>query len=275
MHFRRREGLRSFPWLLRIPDPIAKEVVADAVLISVLAQKIKSLAPAVDISQVMDQVEDLLDRSVAPVPYVIEEADPDKLFNLSQIDFEKLREKFSKGRKRTEAEKLRALLNQKLVQMARLNPSRADFLERLEKLIEKYNSASLNIEAFFAELLKQTQELSEEEQRAIREGLSEEELAVFDILTKPEPELTDKERLEVKKVCKTLLEILNTEKLVLDWRNKAQARGGVKQAIEIVFDKGLPEVYDESLYETKCAATFEHIFSRYTGDGGSIYDEMS
>ena len=255
-----------------LPDPLAKDVVADAVLLSVLAQKIKSLAPPVDISHVMEQVEDLLDRSVAPVPYVIEQPDPDKLFDLSQIDFEKLKEKFAKGRKRTEAEKLRALLNQKLVQMTKLNPSRTDFLERFEKLIDKYNSASLNIEAFFAELIKLTQDLSEEEKRAMREGLSEEELAVFDILTKPEPELTDKERDEVKKVCKNLLETLkNEKKLVLDWRNKSQARGAVQQAIEIVFDRGLPKVYDAALYESKCAATFNHIFTNYSGGGESIY----
>ena len=254
-----------------LPDPSAQEVVADAVLISVLAQKIRSLAPPVDISEVMEQVEDLLDRSVAPVPYVIEQSSSDKLFNLSQIDFEKLKEKFAKGRQRTEAEKLRALLNQKLVQMTKLNPSRADFLERFEKLIEKYNAASLNIEAFFAELLDLTRDLNEEDRRAMREGLNEEELALFDILTKPEPELSDKERAEVKKVCKALLETLKAEKLVLDWRNKSQARGAVKQAIEIVFDKGLPDIYSEGLYETKCAATFNHIFSNYAGGGDSIY----
>lgn len=254
-----------------LPDPLAKVVVADAVLVSILAQKIKSLYPPADISHIMEQVEDLLDRSVAPVPYIIDEADHTKLFDLSKIDFDKLKDRFAKGRKRTEAEKLRALLNQKLVQMTKLNPSRADFLERFEKLIEKYNSASLNIEAFFAELIKLTQDLSEEDQRAMREGLTEEELAVFDILTKPEPELTDKERAEVKKVCKALLETLKTEKLVLDWRDKPQARGGVEKAIKAILDQGLPEVYDETIYDTKCGATFNHIFTNYAGGGESIY----
>lgn len=254
-----------------LPDPLAKEVVADAVLISVLAQKIKSLAPPVDINHVLEQVEDLLDRSVAPVPYIIEETENEKLFDLGQIDFDKLKEKFSSGRKRTEAEKLRALLNQKLVQMAKLNPSRTDFLERFEQLIEKYNSASLNIEAFFAELINLTRDLSEEDQRAMREGLSEEELAVFDILTKPEPELTDKERAVVKKVCKILLGKLKDEKLVLDWRGKSQSRGSVEQTIKAILDEGLPEVYDEAIYDTKCAATFNHIFSSYAGGGESIY----
>lgn len=45
----------------------------------------------------------------------------------------------------------------------------------------------------------------------MREGLSEEELALFEILTKPKPELTDKEKADVNKVCKALLETLKAE----------------------------------------------------------------
>ena len=45
------------------------------------------------------------------------------------------------------------------------------------------------------------------------EGLSEEELALFDILTKPEPVLTKAEEAEVKKACRDLLATLKREKL--------------------------------------------------------------
>jgi len=254
-----------------LPDPMAGEIVADAVLISVLAQKIKALVDPVDISHVMAEVEQLLDRSVAPVPYLIHDVPDANLFDLSQIDFEKLKEKFNTGRKRTEAEKLRALLNQKLVQMARLNPTRSDFIERFELLIARYNAGSMNIEAFFNELVHLTQDLSEEDRRAIREGLSEEELALFDILTKPEPELSEKEKAAVKKVCKELLQVLKAEKLVLDWQNKAQARGAVETAIKTMLDRGLPDAYDETLFDRKCAAMFHHFRSSYPGGGHSIY----
>lgn len=254
-----------------LPDPQAQSVVADAVLISILAEKIRSLAPPVDISHVMGEVEDLLDRSVAPVPYVIDTAHKGKLFDLRKIDFEKLREKFATGRKRTEAEKLRALLSQKLVQMASVNPSRSDFMERFEKLIERYNAASLNIDSFFEELIRLTQDLSEESQRAMREGLTEEQLAVFDILTKPGPDLTEVERTKIKKVCKTLLKTLKEEKLVLDWRDKPQTRGAVELAIKTAFDYGLPKIYNTSLYETKCIATFDHIFANYEGSERSLH----
>jgi len=257
-----------------LPDPDANELAPDAVLISVIAQKIKALAPPVDISEVMQQVEELLDRSIAPVPYIIKEDDDQPLHDLSQIDFEKLKEKFDKGRKRTEAEKLRALLSMKLETMLTENPTRKDFMEKFQKLIDAYNSGSLNIEVFFKGLVDLTADLQVEDQRAIRESLSEEELALFDILTRPVPELAEKERAQVKKVCKELLETLKAEKLVLDWRKKDRARSDVRRTLEIVFDRGLPESYDEGIYNEKCELAFHHIFTSYYGAGESVYSAM-
>ncbi|WP_278348331.1 type I restriction endonuclease subunit R [Stutzerimonas kunmingensis] len=257
-----------------LPDPDANELAPDAVLISVIAQKIKALAPPVDISEVMQQVEELLDRSIAPVPYIIKEDDDQPLHDLSQIDFEKLKEKFNQGRKRTEAEKLRALLSMKLETMLTENPTRKDFMEKFQKLIDAYNSGSLNIEVFFKQLVDLTADLQVEDQRAIRENLSEEELALFDILTKPVPELAEKERAQVKRVCKELLETLKAEKLVLDWRKKDRARSDVRRTLKIVFDRGLPESYDEGIYNEKCELAFHHIFTSYYGAGESVYSAM-
>ncbi|PYC35710.1 DEAD/DEAH box helicase [Pseudomonas soli] len=257
-----------------LPDPDANELAPDAVLISVIAQKIKALAPPVDILDVMQQVEELLDRSIAPVPYIIKEDDDQPLYDLSQIDFEKLKEKFNQGRKRTEAEKLRALLSMKLETMLTENPTRKDFMEKFQKLIDAYNSGSMNIEVFFKQLVDLTADLQVEDQRAIRENLSEEELALFDILTNPVPELADKDRALVKKVCKELLETLKAEKLVLDWRKKDRARSDVRRTLEIVFDRGLPESYDEGIYNEKCELAFHHIFTSYYGAGESVYSAV-
>ena len=257
-----------------LPDPDANELAPDAVLISVIAQKIKALAPPVDISEVMQQVEELLDRSIAPVPYIIKEDDDQPLHDLSKIDFEKLKERFNQGRKRTEAEKLRALLSMKLETMLTENPTRKDFMEKFQKLIDAYNSGSMNIEVFFKELLDITADLQMEDQRAIREKLSEEELALFDILTRPVPELSEKEKAQVKMVCKELLETLKAEKLVLDWRKKDRARSDVRRTLEIAFDRGLPDSYDEVIYNEKCDMAFHHIFTSYYGAGESVYSAM-
>ncbi|SDA41104.1 type I restriction enzyme, R subunit [Pseudomonas sp. NFACC15-1] len=257
-----------------LPDPEANGLAPDAVLVSVIAQKIKALAPAVDISEVMQQVEELLDRSIAPVPYIIKEEDDQPLHDLSKIDFEKLKERFNQGRKRTEAEKLRALLSMKLETMLTENPTRKDFMEKFQKLIDAYNSGSMNIEVFFKELLDMTADIQLEDQRSIRENLSEEELALFDILTRPVPQLADKEKAQVKKVCRELLETLKAEKLVLDWRKKDRARSDVRRTLEIAFDRGLPDSYDEVIYNEKCDMAFHHIFTSYYGAGESVYSAM-
>ena len=252
-----------------LPDAAAIEFSPDAVLISVLAERIRSLMPKPDISSIMQDVEDLLDRSVAPIPY--EPPEDPELIDIGRIDFDKLREKFDTGKQRTEAERLRALLSQKLAKMVARNPTRADFLERFQKLIDGYNSGSQNIEGFFNALMRLAEELSEEEQETIREGLTEEEKALFDILTKPEPELTEKEREQVKGVARSLLQTLKDEKLVLDWTKKEQARGAVRQVIEVTLDRGLPDAYDEATFYRKCDGLYRHVFDAYQSGPEGIY----
>lgn len=161
----------------------------------------------------------------------------------------------------------------KLTTMVKLNRSRADYLERFQKLIDEYNAGSKNIEVFFEDLKKFARDLSEEDQRAVAEGLSEEELAIFDLLTRPDPTLTKKEEAEVKKVSRTLLETLKREKLVLDWRARQQSRAAVRQAIEIALDT-LPQVYTADIYERKCDLTYHHVYDSYYGQGQSIYQRV-
>jgi hypothetical protein len=59
------------------------------------------------------------------------------------------------------------------------------------------NTGSKNIDAFFAALLSFTKALSAEEQRRIAEQLSEEELAAFDLLTRPMVTLSKEEERQI------------------------------------------------------------------------------
>ncbi|REJ78756.1 MAG: type I restriction endonuclease subunit R [Acidobacteria bacterium] len=253
-----------------LPDRMANEIAPDAILISVLRQKITELNPTVDVSDVMERVEALLDRSVAAEAYRIEaetgeESERQGLVNLSEIDFEALAEKFkTSSRKHTEAEKLKNLLQARLTRMLDLNHSRMDYLEKFQKMIDEYNSGSKNLEEFFKELVEFAQALSEEEERAVKEGLTEEELALFDLLTKPEPELTEKEETAVKKVARDLLEKVKKEKLVLDWRKRQQTKAAVQLTIDEMLDL-LPAVYTKRIYDEKCKKAFEHFYVQYPG----------
>jgi type I restriction enzyme R subunit len=104
----------------------------------------------------------------------------------------------------------------------------------------------------------------------VRENLTDEELTIFDILTRPAPTLTPEVRDEVKRVSRQLLARLH-ELVVLGWRQKVTGRAKVKNAIEDVLDDGLPRAYDKAAYKAKCGVLFEHVFRAYEGNGGSVY----
>ncbi len=262
-----------------LPDQAALEVQADCELVRVLANMIRSLTPQADISEVLVQVEELLDSSIAAEGYIIREQTDEHgnvhLIDLSNIDFEALRKKFEQGKKHIEAEKLKGAVAKKLNNMVRLNRQRVDYLEKFQKMIDEYNTGSLNVEEFFSRLMEFAQNLTEEEQRSVGENLTEEELALFDLLTKPEPELAKKERDQVKKTARELLETLKKEKLVLDWRKRQRDRAQVRVTIETLLDSGLPEKYDAELYEKKTTAIYQHIYDNYFGAGKSVYSEVA
>jgi type I restriction enzyme R subunit len=254
-----------------LPDSMANDLAPLSVLVAYLAAKIKAMTDPPDISAVMGDVEELLNDSIATEGYHIGPANrPEALINLSEIDFDALQEKFAQGNRRTQAEKLRRLIEGKLAQLIKHNHSRADFAAKLQKLIDEYNAGSKNVEQFFAELVKFARELTAEEKRGVAEGLTEEELALFDILTKPEPTLTKKEEAEVKKACRELLDKLKHEKLVLDWREKPQPKAGVMQTIKLAL-RQLPSPYTRDLQQEKFARTFAHVYDSYSGAGHSIY----
>ena len=141
-------------------------------------------------------------------------------------------------------------------------------MTKFEALIESYNAGSQNIDDLFKELLALSRSLSDEEQRHGREQLTEEELTVFDLLTRPGPDLAPAERDEVKKVARRLLQRVRGA-LVLNWRQKAQARAQVKLAIEDAIDEGLPRAYTPDLYKSKCTVVFEHVFETF-GEAATV-----
>lgn len=258
-----------------LPDPAAREFAAEMTPVQVIADKIRALTPPADISLVMQQVEGLLDRSIATEGYIVREASvpygDEHWIDLSNIDFEKLAEKFKTGRKRTMNEKLKGAVAQKLMAMVRLNRTRMDYLERFQAMIDAYNAGSLNAEEFFQQLVVFARSLNQEEQRSVGEQLNEEELALFDLLTKPQIELSAAERDKVKATARELLVTLKAGKLVLDWRKRQQARAEVRVTIEKLLDQGLPKVYTPELFEQKTTAVFQHVYDAYYGAGRSVY----
>jgi type I restriction enzyme R subunit len=252
------------------PDPSALEFAAKVVCLSTLADAIRAkLNPhQPDISQVMGRINGLLDESI--IGHEIREQGAPAL-DLSKINFEALAKRFKKSRhKNADLEVLKAMIRAQLEKMVQLNRTRADFSSKFEKLIESYNGGSRSIEELFAELVALSNSLNDEQQRHVRENMSEEELVIFDILTRPAPELSTEERTEVKKAARELLGRLKAL-LVLNWRQKAAARAQLKLTIEDTLDSGLPRAYTPELYSQKCSAVFEHVYESYPERNRGVY----
>jgi len=252
-----------------LPEPKAEDYYQEVTAYKVIASRIKEvIEEEADVSQVKKDLEDLLDRSIKAGEFVINEP---KLKDLSHIDFEALRKFFDDTEnKNIAAESLSAELEEKIKEMARKNKIRKHFLDRLNSLIHEYNSGSRDLDAFFEELLVLAKELSEEDARAIKENLTEEELAIFDLLIKEK--LNPDEVGRVKKVTHELLAKLKTEKFVLDWKRKEETRADVKITIRDMLYDNLPEpAYTDKDCEDRTQKVYFHIYDNYVDAKVNVY----
>jgi type I restriction enzyme R subunit len=144
------------------------------------------------------------------------------------------------------------------------NPLRTNFQQHYEEIVAAYNSEKdrVTIETTFEALMRLAADLDVESTRAMREGLDEETLPLFDLLKKPDLEKRDIER--IRKVAVELLAILKRKKREIDdWRAKEQTRDEMRQAIhDFLYSDatGLPESYGESEIDAKANAVFEHVY---------------
>jgi type I restriction enzyme R subunit len=135
-------------------------------------------------------------------------------------------------------------------------------VEKLEKLVKTYNLGTVDVDVFFEALKKLVAEMEEEERRAAREGLTGDELAIFDLLTKPEPKLTKAQEVEVKKVARELLIKIQDHINVFDWKARQQTRAAVQSTIRFTLNELPEEPYPEEIWDTKVEAVWAYVFSR-------------
>ena len=252
------------------PDPAAVEFASRVACLTTLADAMRAkLNPnPPDISAVMNRINGLLDESITG--HAIREAGPAAL-DLSKINFEALAQRFKESKhKNTDIEGLKAAIRAQLAKLIQLNRTRADFADKFAALIESYNAGSRSIEELFAELVRLSNSLNNEQQRHVRENMSEEELVIFDILTRPAPALSAEETAEVKRAARELLTRLKAL-LIINWRKNTAARSKLKLTIEDTLDSGLPRAYTPDLYNQKCSAVFEHVYESYPERNAGVY----
>jgi type I restriction enzyme R subunit len=152
-------------------------------------------------------------------------------FDLSKIDLERLRDEFARKvvRKATTIQDIRDIVEQKLAQMLARNPTRMDYQRKYEDIVADYNREKdrTTIEETFRRLIELVNSLDEEQKRAAKEGLGEEELALFDLLQRESLEGAARER--VKQASRELLALIKARLADLDrfWE-KEQTKADVE-----------------------------------------------
>lgn len=147
------------------------------------------------------------------------------------------------------------------------NVTRSGFAEKLQQIIDRYNSGGASTENYFDDLMNFVSQLRDEEIRAKREGLTEEELEIFDLLKKEN--LAKDEEQRVKLAAKNLLQRLKGKPTVLvnDWYKDTQTKLQVDKVIGDILEQYLPESYDRIIFKNKCNTVFDHFYLQAQSGG--------
>ena len=241
---------------------------ADRDAIDIVYRSLQQDRERADISAVIRGLHAVVDEAIDVRPARKADEDPAP-YDISRIDFDRLRREFERSpARRTTVQALKDAVEKKLRRLLAQNPLRADFQKHYEEIVAQYNREKdrVTIEQTFEALLKLVQALDREESRALREGLDEESLAIFDLLTKPDLGASDIRR--IKKVAVGLLATLKAGKLRVDqWRDKEATRSAVHVTIRDFLwsdETGLPAGgYSDEEVEARSDDVFRHVFRAY------------
>ena len=260
-----REVFKKFKACINVKDVNSHRADYDA--INVVYKSLQQDREQADISDIICRLHEVVDEAIeTDSSQTVHESDP---YDISKIDFDKLRKEFeSSPRQRTTVQSLKDAIERRVSRLLLQNPLRTDFQQHYEGIVSEYNREKdrVTIEKTFEALIKFVEALSEEETRAVREGLTEESLAIFDLLKKDVLNSEDVKR--IKLIAVELLEKLKAEKLRVDnWREKETTRDAVRVAIkDYLWDEtiGLPvNSYAEEEVEEKSNDVFAHVFRVY------------
>ena len=260
-----REVFKKFKACINIKGVNAHRREYDAV--NIVYKSLQDDRDNADISDIIRKLHEAIEPAIEVRPDTVR--DTQKPFDISRIDFERLRREFERSKaKRTTVQNLKEAIEKRLRVLLERNPLRTDYQRHYEAIVADYNREKdrLTIEKTFDDLLKFMHGLGDEEARHIREGLDEESLAVFDLLKKPDLGAAEIKR--VKEVAVELLGTLKAEKLKIDhWREKETTRDGVRITIhDFLYSEGtgLPiSSYSEAEIEVKSENVFRHVFWAY------------
>ncbi len=192
-------------------------------------------------------------------------AEPKK-FDISGINFEILKREFAHTtHKNLLLKDIEELLQERLAQMMAANPSRVNFYQRYQQIIEDYNNEQnrVTIEKTFEDLMTLSEQLTDEEKRYVREGFdNDEQLSMYDVLFKENLSKDDIKKLKL--VAKELLEKIKSLLATMDHPfDKEETRAVIDVTIRDYLWEQLPESYSQDNVQYYRTAVFQFIRDKY------------
>ena len=122
------------------------------------------------------------------------------------------------------------------------------FSEKITKLMNAYYNGLITNEEVIQELLKTAQEITEQYSSGKKLGLTQEELAFYDALTKPEHIKDFYQNNELIDLTRELTEMLRKNRTI-DWQKKTTARAAMRKMVKHLLKKYKypPEDYDTAI----------------------------
>lgn len=199
---------------------------------------------------------------------IMAESGLNRRFDISKIDFDLLKREFAKKQEKNLIMKdIQELLQERIAQMMTANPSRINFYEKYQEIIRNYNAEQnrASIEKTFEDLMRLTEELSEEEKRYIREGFeNDEQLSLYDVLCKDD--LSKEDIKKLKNVAKDLLAKIKSMLKTMDHPfDKQETKASIVITIRDLLWQELPESYSDESITYYRDAVFNYISQRYGG----------
>jgi type I restriction enzyme, R subunit len=163
--------------------------------------------------------------------------------DLSRIDFERLKKEFAKvTRKNAALQDIRDVVERKLLKVVTTNPLMMDYYRRYQEILAEYNREKdrATVEQTFAALMALAASLDDEQRRAVEEGLSPPEMALFDLLKQENLSKADREK--VKQASRSLLARIHELLASMDqWTRNAQTQAEVQTSILDWLCESLPQ----------------------------------
>ena len=253
-------------WKYLDREDITTEMRLQKDAIEAIFKELQKKRKHADITDVSVAINEIVNEHIETVATIAADDGPSRRFDISGINFELLRREFAKSREKNLILKdLQDVLQERLAQMMAANPARINFYEKYQQIIHDYNKEQdrVSIERTFEELMKLSNQLSEEERRYVREGFeNDEQLSMFDVLMKDD--LTKEDIKKLKKVAVELLEKIKQQLATMDHPfDKQETKASLIITIRDLLWAELPQSYsDESInyYRDK---VYNYVSQRY------------